>query len=87
MPKSLTVTLFPSESKPKIICSMRRLKSSMSFERQKTAIISLAGVISKPDSITTPLPSPSPVTTCLKFRSFTSKTRFHKTFLIAFGVP
>ena len=52
----------------------------MSVARQRMAMISEAGVMSKPDSVTMPLPAgPRPVTIWRRLRSFTSSTRFHNT--------
>ena len=62
--------------KPSRIFSMRRRKSSTSLERQRMAIISEAGVISKPDSCVMPFDlGPSPTTMLRNERSFTSSTR------------
>ena len=79
IPNSFTVNGQPSNRKPRIIFSIRRFRSSMSFAKQRIAIISDAGVISKPDSSVIPFVlGPKPVTILRKERSFTSSTRRHR---------
>ena len=63
---------------------MRRRRSASSFARQRIAMISDAGVMSKLDSRVMPFDfPPSPVTIYRKPRSFTSSTRFHNTSFMA----
>ena len=61
--RSFTVNGRPSVVKPSRMFSMRRRRSSKSFDRHRMAMISEAGVMSNPDSLTTPLVlAPRPVT-------------------------
>ena len=77
-PRSRTRKGFPSEVMPNRMFSMRRCRSSSLVARQRMAISSEAGVMSKPVSCTTPSPR-SPVTTLRRERSLTSSTRFQYT--------
>ena len=74
-PKSFTVKGWSSYVKPNRMFSIRRRRSLTSLERQRIAIISEAGVISKPDSWVIPLDlGPRPTTMLRNERSFTSST-------------
>ena len=74
-PKSFTVKGWSSYVKPNRIFSIRRRRSLTSLERQRIAIISEAGVISKPDSWVIPFDlGPRPTTMLRNERSFTSST-------------
>ena len=78
-PRSFTVKGLSSVVYPSVMFSMRLRRSSSSVARHSIAIISDAGVMSKPVSLTIPLAlPPSPVTTSLNPRSLMSSTRFHR---------
>jgi len=78
-PKSFTVKGLLSYVKPKMMFSMRRRRSCTSFDKQRIAMISDAGVMSKPDSWVMPLLlGPKPTTMLRSERSFTSSTLRHK---------
>ena len=84
IPRSLTVSGLSSYVYPKRILPIRRLRSSRSVARHRIAIISDAGVMSKPLSAGSPLAEPPrPVTMLRRLLSLTSSTRFHLTSLSA----
>ena len=79
-PKSFTQKGLLSNVTPSKMFSMRRCKSFMSVAKQRMAISSLAGVMSKPLSRISPLLlPPKPVMMLRRLRSFTSSTRRHTT--------
>ena len=78
--KSPAVTGLPLYVRATCRRDKRAFKSCKSFARQKTAITSLAAVMSKPSSRGVPLGlPPSPLTMARNCRSLTSRQRRHVT--------